>query len=69
MGLILFKNISIEEKLKCFFSLLDNQYIKFEEIYNILKINVVVESDLYKLNKFLKNVFQECQRNDNCTDK
>lgn len=59
MGLVLFKDNPVEDKLKAFFSIVDNDMVSYEEIYNILKINIVIDSDLLRLKKIIGRIFRE----------
>ena len=59
MGLVLFKNSPTEVKIKAFFSIIDKKLVSYEEIYNILKINIVIDSELLTLKKILSRIFRE----------
>lgn len=61
-----FKEDSIEEKMKVFFELCDTDgsgAISEVELYNVLKLNVASFSDRQKLKKTISKIFVECDTN------
>ena len=69
MGLLLFKDKSVHEKLRAFFSLTVSHMVSYEEIYHLVRMNIVIDNDLPQLNKILSRIFREHQNLDGHADK
>ncbi|CAD8197214.1 unnamed protein product [Paramecium octaurelia] len=66
VGLEVFKEDSIEEKMKVFFEICDTDgsgAISEQELYNVLKLNIASFSDRQKLKKTISKIFIECDIN------
>jgi len=63
IGLVLFKNDSIESKIRFIFSISRDHYLSYEKSYQLLRMAIVIESDLFKLQKILKSIFRDYQHN------
>ncbi|CAD8047041.1 unnamed protein product [Paramecium sonneborni] len=66
IGLEIFKEDSIEEKIKVFFDICDadgNGSITEKELYDVLKTNIVAFHDRIKLKKTIHQIFIECDQN------
>ncbi|CAD8187938.1 unnamed protein product [Paramecium octaurelia] len=66
VGLEVLKDDTIEEKLKIFFDLCDldgSGKISEKEIFNVLKSNIVSESDKYQLRQSIKEMIKNCDSN------
>lgn len=61
IGLVLFKTDSIEYKIRFIFSINHDPYLNYEQSYQLLRMSIVIESDLFKLQKILKSIFRDHQ--------